>query len=291
MTSVDAPATFLNVELLTGHKLKKNIKDMFPHLTPKTVKFSKINTCWRPNRWEITIETSKVFDRNEDKDTEDTEVRNFISNIIKAHDNDKKHYEVHITIDWPKTIEDIEILKEKELTEKRKEEERIELETKKRKRKEEENAELERTLRPKIMKKELGTHEEFMKTMRNEEFDEQIRSLWRQELTRKGEVLLSYPFIELETMKKEMANIETFIGSVVPHVSSSDYREPFFGNMDRVFLQTRHNILKSTRDATGSWCYNYDTLESCIRLYHKVHRNPEGCSVESLKLYSCIFVV
>ncbi len=285
MTSVDA-------EPLNGNTLKRIIKDTFPSLTPKTVKFSKVHTCWRPNRWDITIETSKVFYKNEEKDTEDTVVKNFIYNTIKAHYNGEKHYEIHIFIDWPKTVEYMEILKEKELMEKRKEEERIEKQNEKRKREEEENTELDRTLRPKLMKKELGTDEEFMKNMRNEVFDEQVRSLWRKELIRKADVLMSYPFIELETMKSEMKNIEIYIGGVVPHVSSGDYREPFFGNMDRVFPQTRHKILTSTRNATGGFVsYQYDTLQSCIQLYHKVHRNPEGCSVESLKLYSCIFVV
>tara|TARA_A100001015_G_C15043012_1_gene741193 strand:- start:529 stop:1356 length:828 start_codon:yes stop_codon:yes gene_type:complete len=270
-------------------------------LTSKKVKFSKSHTClkdlesssirfWRPSRCEIEIESSKVFDTIEEKNTEDIKIRNFISNTIRTHRNE--HHEINIYIDWPKTIEDIEIIRKKEFMEKQKEEERIEMESKKKKRQEEENADLERTLRPKIMKKELGTHEEFMKNMRNEEFDEQVRSLWRKELVRKGEVLMSYPFIELGTMKSEMKNIETYISGVVPHVSSGDYREPFFGNMDRVFPQARHNILTSIRNETGScWSYNYDTLESCVRLYHKVHRNPEGCSVESLKMYSFIFAV
>ena len=291
MTSVDASSSSPNVEL-TGHKLKKIIKDKFPHLTPKSVKLIKSQTFWRPNSWEVAIDTSKVFDTIEEKDTENEEIRSFIYNTIHKYRYDNKYLQISACINWPRTIEELNIQKEKELVEKRKVEERIELEHKKRKHEEEENSELERTFRPKIVKKELGTHEEFMKNMRNEDFDDKVRSLWRKELIRKGEVLMSYPFNELETMKSETSNIETYIQGVVPHVSSGDYREPFFGNMDRVFPKTVNKILAATRNISGShWSYNYDTFETCIRLYHEVHRNPEGCSVRSLKLYSRIFSV
>jgi hypothetical protein len=183
-------------------------------------------------------------------------------------------------------------LEQKELEKRQQEEEKKEFENKKRKRLEEEYAELDKNVRPKIMKKDMGTMEEFRKNMRNEEFDEQVRALWRTELNRKADVIMSYPFKELETMKNERSEIEKFISGVVPHVSSGDYREPFFGNMDRVFPQARYNIYRTIQDVEGyNYSFAYDTFEGCIRLYHKVQRDPEGCSVEALRLYSYVFVV
>ena len=130
--------------------------------------------------------------------------------------------------------------------------------------------------------------------MRNEKFDEQVRALWRTELNRKADVLMTYPFKELKTMQNERSEIEKYISGVVPHCSGGDYKEPFMGNMDRVFRQTVYNICRaqdSELDRISSRSFAYDTLEKCIRLYHKVHRDPEGCSIENLRLYSLVFVV
>lgn len=287
MTSIDShPATVASTSL-TGHELKKLIRDQFSILKPTSAKFCKSTSCWKPDDWMISIETSKVFVTNEEKRNEHVKIDNFIRETIKSRHNIEKPYDVRIEIDWPITIEEVNAQKEEERKKQREEAERIELENKKRKRIEEENAELERVLRPKLVKKDMGTMEEFKQNMRNEQFDDRVRRQWREELNRKAGVLLSYPFQELETMKSELPNIEEYIQGVIPHVASSDDREPFFGNMDRVFRKSKSNICRTVKD----YDFNFDTFESCIRLYHTVHRNPIECSIDKLRKYSQVFVV
>ncbi len=283
--------TQTKTNVLSGHCLKRLIKENYEYLNPVSVKTTKSRGGWNVS-WAIVIETSKVFITIQDKKDMDLEIRNWILNTIKHAFEDGYRFDTNITVDWPLTVEDVKNLEQEELKKRQEEEEKKELENKKRKRLEEEYEELDKNVRPKIMKKDMGTMEEFKKNMRNEEFDEQVRALWRTELNRKADVIMSYPFKELETMRNERSEIEKYISGIVPHVSSGDYREPFFGNMDRVFPQARYNI---SRMASGVQDYKtsftYDTFESCIRLYHKVHRDPEGCSVEALRLYSYVFVV
>lgn len=277
---------------LTGHSLKRQIKERYSYLKPVSAKFTKANTCWKTSYWEIVIETSTVFLTIQEKKDKDSEIREWISNTIKNLYDDEHRFETRITIGWPMTVEDVKHMEQEELQKKKEEEEEIRLENEKRKRIDEENSELERSLRSKIVKKDMGTMDDFKKTMRNEEFDEQVRELWRKELGRKADLLMSYPFKELEAMRNERSNIEYFIRGVIPHVSSGDYREPFFGDMDRVFPQAKHNICCALRAIEGcSSFYNYNTFYWCIQIYHNVHRNLDSCSVETLKMYSRIFVV
>lgn len=293
---VDAPPTKDVWTPLTGHELKRLVKKEFGFLIPTSAKFCKSNVGWRADQWVISIETSKVFVTNEEKTNETKKIRNFITDTITSRHGTVKSYDVDLQIFWPMTIEEVNAKKEEELKKEREEAERIQLETQKRQRIEEENAELDRVLRPKLLKKEMGTMEEYFDRIRNEKFDEQVRAMWRAELNRKAEVVLLYPFKERETMRNELPNIEEYIRGVVPHVSGGDYREPFFGKMDRVFRQSKYNICKTVRDAIPyydgcDYRFTNDTFECCIRLYHSVHRNPEGCSVDKLRLYSLIFVV
>ena len=287
-TETTVEATKTNV-VLSGHVLKRLIKEKYDYLKPVSVKITKSRVSWK---WEIVIETSKVFSTIQDKKDADLEIRDWISSTIINSFEDSYRFEYNITVKWPLTVEDVKNLEQKNLEKRQQEEEKKEFENKKRKRLEEEYAELDKNVRPKIMKKDMGTMEEFKKNMRNEEFDEQVRALWRTELNRKADVIMSYPFKELETMRNECSEIERFISGVVPHVSSGDYREPFFGNMDRVFPQARYNIYRTIQDVEGcNYSFAYDTFEGCIRLYHKVQRDPEGCSVEALRLYSYVFDV
>jgi len=289
VTTESETAKTKNTNVLSGHVIKRLIKEKYDYLNPVSAKVTTISHLKRPS-WEIVIETSKVFLTNQDKKDTELEIHNWIFNTIRNSFGDSYRFEANITVRWPLTVEDVKNLEQNELEKRKQEEEKKELENKKRKRLEEEYAELDKNMRPKIMKKDMGTMEEFKKNMRNEEFDEQVRALWRTELNRKADVIMSYPFKELETMRNERSEIEKYISEVVPHVSSGDYREPFFGKMERVFPQARYNI---SRMASGIQDYSltYGTFESCIRLYHKVHRDPEGCSVEELRLYSYVFFV
>jgi hypothetical protein len=56
-----------------------------------------------------------------------------------------------------------------------------------------------------------------------------------------------------------------------------------------LFPKTRYAISSTTREYSDL-CF-YDTFENCIRLYHKVHRDPDACDIKHIKLYSLIFVV
>ena len=302
MTSLNQPAeqgvttnvtTIKAINGLSGHALKQLIKEKYPFLKPVSAKIHKSRASWKLPSWEIVVETSKVFTTNKEREEKNDEIHKWIYYSIKNSFDDDYRFEINTNIAWPMTIENVKKEEEEELKMKQKEEEKKELENKKRKRVEEENVQLELNLRPKIVKKDMGTMDEFKKLMRNEEFDEQVRALWRKELNRKADVLMSYPFKELETMQKEVSNIEQYICGVVPHVSSGDYREPFFGNMDRVFYQASCNILRTLNNDECNekyrYSFSYDTFDYCVRLYHKVHKDPEKCSIENLRLYSLIF--
>ena len=284
---------------LSGHIFKRFIKEKYDYLNPVSVKVKKNNTVvarigGTQAYWEFVMETHKVFLTIQDKKDKDMEIRDWIYDKIRTSFGEDYRFEIKVAIGWPMTVEDVKIFQQKELEKRREDEEKRELEHKKRKLVEEENSHLDQNLRRKIMKKEMGTMEDFQKNMRNEKFDEQVRALWRTELNRKADVLMTYPFKELKTMQNERSEIERYISGVVPHCSGGDYKEPFMGNMDRVFRQTVYNICRaqdSELDRISSRSFAYDTLESCIRLYHKVHRDPEGCSIENLRLYSLVFVV
>ena len=198
----------------------------------------------------------------------------------------------NISFHWPETSEEFEIRRREKEEELLEEQKVLEENARKRKRMDEED-EVAREISRKIVKHENRlSYEEFKQSVRNGDVINKVRDIWKEELERKGKLLIdNYPFKNKDLMIDDMnETIPTLISGIVPHVSSSDLRRPFFGSLEFMFPKTNCHINDKYREVYGRSCF-CEMFDFVIKLYNRVHKDPEACTLDDIKMYANIFEV